>query len=214
MHLPSANRTTRRDAKLNHHPAVRLRAIAALSACLILAAGCGPAPAAPTSAMAPTAEAMVIATVSAGVAADADVAAAEPTSPRAEPTAPSDPSLPAAETADACADPTLAALGTGWDFVIATEPTAGAQLHTGFHLRGCGDVFEASFGWRLRDAAGAILVDDNAMMSCGTGCVGTFDLAISYPPQSQPQLGSLEVYTTSMADGAEQLRGVIPIVLH
>ncbi|MFN8422401.1 MAG: Gmad2 immunoglobulin-like domain-containing protein [Anaerolineae bacterium] len=88
------------------------------------------------------------------------------------------------------------------------------RVQTGFRLRGCGDVFEADFGRRLRDAAGAILVDDHAMMSCGTGCVGTFDLPVSYPPQAQPQMGSLEIYTTSMADGAEQLRAVIPVVLH
>ncbi|MEO8084431.1 MAG: Gmad2 immunoglobulin-like domain-containing protein [Ardenticatenales bacterium] len=201
-------------------PTIRLGAAAALSACLYVAAGCGPAPAAPTSAVAPTAETMVIATVSAGVASDAAVSAAGPTATGGEPTALAAPSVPAAppqgaaDALDACADPTIAALGTGWNFVLATEPTAGAQVQSGFPLRGCGDVFEAMFGWRLRDALGAILVDDNATMSCGTGCVGTFDLAVSYPPQAQPALGSLELYTTSMADGAEQLRAVIPVVLH
>lgn len=115
---------------------------------------------------------------------------------------------------DACSDPQTQALGTGWNFVVATAPLAGEHVQTGFRLRGCGDVFEASFGWRLRDASGGILVEDFAMMSCGTGCVGTFDLPVAYPPVAEPSLGSLEVYTTSMNDGAEMIRGIIPVILH
>lgn len=146
-------------------------------------------------------------------------AAMEPTSTPA-PVEPAPTADGAAATAvapgsvDACSDPQTLALGTGWNFVIATAPLAGEHVQTGFHLRGCGDVFEASFGWRLRDASGGILVEDFAMMTCGTGCVGTFDVPVAYPPVADPSLASLEVYTTSMNDGAEMIRGIIPVILH
>ena len=52
------------------------------------------------------------------------------------------------------------------------------------------------------------------MMTCGTGCVGTFDVPVAYPPVADPSLASLEVYTTSMNDGAEMIRGIIPVILH
>lgn len=146
-------------------------------------------------------------------------AAIEPTSTSTviEPTSAADDAAAttiAPQSADACSDPQTQALGTGWNFVVATAPLAGEHVQTGFRLRGCGDVFEASFGWRLRDASGGILVEDFAMMSCGTGCVGTFDLPVAYPPVAEPSLASLEVYTTSMNDGAEMIRGIIPVILH
>lgn len=146
-------------------------------------------------------------------------AAMEPTATAAaiEPTATADGAAGTAvapTSVDACSDPQTQALGTGWNFVIATAPLAGEHVQTGFHLRGCGDVFEASFGWRLRDASGGILVEDFAMMTCGTGCVGTFDVPVAYPPVADPSLASLEVYTTSMNDGAEMIRGIIPVILH
>jgi len=146
-------------------------------------------------------------------------AAIEPTSTSTviEPTSAADDAAAttiAPQSVDACSDPQTQALGTGWNFVVATAPLAGEHVQTGFRLRGCGDVFEASFGWRLRDASGGILVEDFAMMSCGTGCVGTFDLPVAYPPVAEPSLGSLEVYTTSMNDGAEMIRGIIPVILH
>lgn len=212
MHRPSIDRLNAEDAGTMNTIAARKRTLAALAVgCAV--AGCGPAPAAPTSlaASAPTVTAAT-STAPAPTASPMPIATAVPSDPTQSATAQASP--PADAPADACADPSIAQLGVGWNFVIATAPSAGAQVQTGFRLRGCGDVFEADFGWRLRDAAGAILVDDHAMMSCGTGCVGTFDLPVSYPPQAQPQMGSLEIYTTSMADGAEQLRAVIPVVLH
>lgn len=175
----------------------------ALPACLALAiwaAGCAPTPPA-TPHAAPTT----------GAPAPPD-AAASPTPVAAAATDPAP--TAAADDVDGCADPTVAALGTGWNFVIPTAPRAGQAVTSGFRLRGCGDTFEASFGWRLRDTAGAVLVEDHGMMSCGTGCVGTFDEGIDYPPPGAPTLASLEVFTENMADGAEVLRAVIPLVLH
>lgn len=160
-------------------------------ALVLLAGACDPAPA-------PSAEAAATAAPATAAATAATLAA-----PTAAPSA-----------ADACADPAVVALGTGWNFVFATAPLAGQGVTSGFRLRGCGDTFEASFGWRLRDAAGAVLVEDHGMMSCGTGCVGTFDEGVDYPPPGAPTLASLEVFTENMADGAEVLRAVIPLVLH
>lgn len=168
-----------------------------LGACAAPAAPADGAPASVDGTAAPTP--LVVATAIAGT----PTTDGPPTPPGAD-----------ASAADACADPTIAALGTGWNFVLATAPLAGAQVTPGFRLRGCGDTFEASFGWRLRDASGAVLAEDFAMMTCGTGCVGTFDVAIDYPPPGAPTLASLEVFTENMADGAEVLRAMIPLVLH
>lgn len=165
----------------------------------LVAGACAPTPS-PSADTAPT------------TGADSPDAAASATPAAA---AASDPAPMAAPAAvDACADETVAALGTGWNFVFATAPLAGQGVTSGFRLRGCGDTFEASFGWRLRDAAGAVLVEDHGMMSCGTGCVGTFDEGVDYAPPGAPTLASLEVFTENMADGAEVLRAVIPLVLH
>jgi len=99
----------------------------------------------------------------------------------------------------ACID--LTANGAEWAFIVATAPRAGNRVASGFHVRGCANVFEAAVAWRLVDGLDALLAEGFGMASCGTGCVGTFDLLIEYPPRDAPGIGYLEVFTDSPEDG-------------
>lgn len=127
----------------------------------------------------------------------ADVVATD-TAPQPE-QATAEPDLPT--IVDACADPSFATEAAGWAFIIATAPNAGERVQSGFHAVGCANVFEASVAWRLVDGQDATLAEGHGMASCGTGCVGSFDLVVDYPAPAEPGIGYLEVYTESAEDG-------------
>lgn len=97
-------------------------------------------------------------------------------------------------------------------FVFVTSPTVGAQVHTGFTVTGCANVFEAVVEWKLRDSQGAQIGQGSTMATCGTGCVGSFTFAVAFVT-SAPQVGSLEVYHSAPSTGAPVYVNTIPLVL-
>lgn len=97
-------------------------------------------------------------------------------------------------------------------FVFVTSPAPGTMVSDGFSFSGCANAFEATYGWRLEDANGAVLANGFGTASCGTGCVGTFTTPVAFTV-SQVQVGALVVFTSSAEDGSEQDVNVIPLVL-
>ena len=68
---------------------------------------------------------------------------------------------------------------------------------------GNASVFEATFRLALLDANGAVLVDQQVMATCGTGCRGTFDVTLRYAV-SQGQWGTLRAHNLSAKDGSPE----------
>ena len=123
-------------------------------------------------------------------------------SPTATPTAPT--------STNAC--DALGAQGQQLAFLFVTSPTVGTQVHPGFTVSGCANVFEAAFQWELRDQNGNVLAQDNGTASCGTGCVGTVSFTVNYQISSA-QVGTLKVYTSSPKDGSDTDVNMIPLYL-
>ena len=70
-------------------------------------------------------------------------------------------------------------------------------------ITGSANVFEAAFLVTLLDGAGATIAEVPAMATCGTGCRGTFDVALAY---SVPEAGwgTLRVWDASARDGSPE----------
>ncbi len=116
----------------------------------------------------------------------------------------------AAPVQDGCQ--TLAG-GESFAFVFVTSPAVGAQVQPDFTFTGCSNSFEAAFLWALYDHDGNVLSDGFGTATCGTGCVGTFQVTVPYTV-NQPTIGSLEVWTASAQDGSKQDVNAIPVVLN
>jgi len=97
-------------------------------------------------------------------------------------------------------------------FVFVTSPLVGAQVHTGFTVTGCANVFEAAVEWKLKDSQGAQIGQGSTLATCGTGCVGSFTFTVPFAI-SAAQVGSLEVYHTSPNTGTPVYVNTIPLVL-
>ena len=113
---------------------------------------------------------------------------------------------------------------------LPTAPNVPARNHTcpdwptpqklpsgsrmGFEASGCANVNEGAIQWRLRDAAGQVLAAGMAQASCGTGCVGDYRLVVDFPPGgAEPGNATLELYSVSMRDGAEENLTAVPLTL-
>jgi len=83
------------------------------------------------------------------------------------------------------------------------RPAFNAAIGNPAHITGNADVFEATFRIAILDGAGNVLVDQQAMASCGTGCRGTFDVTIPYTV-AKAQYGILRVYDPSEKDGTPE----------
>jgi spore germination protein GerM len=67
---------------------------------------------------------------------------------------------------------------------------------------GSANVFEATVSLALTDADGLILWEGFTTASCGTGCRGDWEVAITYEVD-EPQMGALIVWEQSMQDGSQ-----------
>jgi hypothetical protein len=83
--------------------------------------------------------------------------------------------------------------------IFVDRPAYGAALPNPGDVRGTADVFEATFRVAILDASGASIVDRQVMASCGTGCRGTFAVALPYS-LARAQWGTLRVYNPSAKD--------------
>jgi germination protein M len=87
--------------------------------------------------------------------------------------------------------------------IFVDRPAWGAALGNPGRVTGNANVFEATFRIALLDGSGNVLVDQQAMASCGTGCRGTFDVTLRYDVP-KAQYGTLRVYYGSAKDGSPQ----------
>jgi germination protein M len=96
--------------------------------------------------------------------------------------------------------------------IFVDRPAWGGTVGSPVRVAGMANVFEATFRIAILDAAGKVLVDQQAMASCGTGCWGTFDVTIPYHVV-RAQLGMLRVYDLSAKDGSRENLTEYPVTL-
>jgi hypothetical protein len=87
--------------------------------------------------------------------------------------------------------------------IFVDRPAFGAAAGNPVRITGNANVFEATFRIALLDASGKVLVDQQAMATCGSGCRGTFDATLQYDVP-KAQYGTLRVYFGSAQDGSPQ----------
>lgn len=85
--------------------------------------------------------------------------------------------------------------------IFVDRPAYGGALDNPGRISGTADVFEAAFRVTILDAAGKTIADVPAMATCGSGCRGSFDLAVPYSVD-RAQLGTLRVWDGSMKSGS------------
>ena len=77
--------------------------------------------------------------------------------------------------------------------IFVDRPAFGAAAGNPARITGNANVFEATFRIAILDASKRLLVDRQAMATCGTGCRGTFDVTLRYDiPRAQ--WGTLRTY--------------------
>ena len=69
--------------------------------------------------------------------------------------------------------------------IFVDRPAFGAAANNPARISGDSNVFEATFRIALLDSAKKVLVDQRAMATCGTGCRGTFDVTLRFPPTAE-----------------------------
>ena len=87
--------------------------------------------------------------------------------------------------------------------IFVDRSAFGAAANNPARVTGNANVFEATFRLALLDGSGKVLVDQQAMATCGTGCRGTFDVTLQYDVP-KAQYGTLRVYFGSAKDGSPQ----------
>ena len=87
--------------------------------------------------------------------------------------------------------------------IFVDRPAFGAAIGNPARVTGNADVFEATFRLAILDGSGTVLVDKQAMATCGTGCRGTFDVTLRYDI-GKAQWGTLRAYYGSAVDGSPQ----------
>ncbi|HET8784545.1 MAG TPA: GerMN domain-containing protein [Candidatus Limnocylindrales bacterium] len=87
--------------------------------------------------------------------------------------------------------------------IFVDRPAFRAAAGNPARVTGNANVFEATFRIALLDGSGNVIVDRQAMATCGTGCRGTFDVTLQYDVP-KAQYGTLRVYFGSAKDGSPQ----------
>lgn len=99
------------------------------------------------------------------------------------------------DTEDPCADPPEEGSFAG---ILLSSPTDGATISDGDALVGCGSTFEATFLWEVEYDDGS--TDGGfGTMTCGSGCIGTFDHAMELTGSGA---ATLTVFEESAEDGS------------
>ena len=85
--------------------------------------------------------------------------------------------------------------------IFVDRPAYGAALGNADRITGSANVFEGTFQVSVIDRAGSAVAHQIVMATCGTGCRGTFSMALSYGV-AEPQWGTLRVWEASARDGS------------
>ena len=96
--------------------------------------------------------------------------------------------------------------------IFVDDPAWGATLRSPLHLSGLADVFEAQFRFRLLDADGRSLADGAITASCGSGCLGTYQVEVPFNVTTSTQ-GRLQVFDPSEVDGSPENLVDYPVTL-
>jgi Immunoglobulin-like domain of bacterial spore germination/Sporulation and spore germination len=96
--------------------------------------------------------------------------------------------------------------------ILVEQPSPAETVTSPLHVTGNANTFEATFNYKLEDAAGKPLAKDFVTASSGSGTRGTFDFTIPFTVDA-PQDGELRVFELSAADGSVVHERVIPLRL-
>lgn len=97
--------------------------------------------------------------------------------------------------------------------LMVVSPSQGATVTSPLLVHGFGRVFEQTFGWRIRDAAGGVVDSGFAMTDArDAGWFGPFSFEVFLPAMTDQNF-SLEVLSFSAKDGSEQDLVAVPLRL-
>ncbi|MFL6017981.1 MAG: Gmad2 immunoglobulin-like domain-containing protein [Gaiellaceae bacterium] len=96
--------------------------------------------------------------------------------------------------------------------ILVEQPSPDATVTSPLHVTGSANTFEATFDYRLEDAAGKVLAKNFVTATSGSGTRGTFDFTVPFSTDV-PQDGALRVFELSAEDGSVVHERVIPLRL-
>jgi germination protein M len=96
--------------------------------------------------------------------------------------------------------------------ILVEQPSPDATVTSPLHVTGNANTFEATFDYKLEDAAGKVLAKNFVTATSGSGTRGTFDFTVPFTVDA-PQDGALRVFELSAEDGSVVHERVIPLHL-
>jgi hypothetical protein len=96
--------------------------------------------------------------------------------------------------------------------ILVEQPSPGESVTSPLNVTGTANTFEATFDYRLEDAAGKVLAKDFVTATSGSGTRGTFDFTVRFTVDTA-QDGTLSVFELSAEDGSVIHKRVIPLRL-
>jgi len=96
--------------------------------------------------------------------------------------------------------------------ILVDRPAPGAAVESPVHATGTANTFEATFNYKLKDAAGKVLATDFVTASSGSGTRGSFAFDVLFSVD-EAQNGTLSVYELSAENGAVTHERRIPLRL-
>lgn len=94
--------------------------------------------------------------------------------------------------------------------IWVTAPVPGQTISSPVTIEGTARVFEATVSYRLKDTSGKILAEGFTNASEGAPGRGDFKTKVGFKT-SGPGKGQLEVFETSMKDGSDLNKVIIPV---
>ncbi|MCG1024385.1 Gmad2 immunoglobulin-like domain-containing protein [Dehalobacter sp.] len=94
--------------------------------------------------------------------------------------------------------------------IWVTAPVDGQTIASPLKITGNARVFEAVVSYRLRDTQGNILAEGNTMAAAGAPGRGDFEASLTFTPSAAGS-GQLEVFESSMKDGSDLNKVIIPV---
>jgi hypothetical protein len=96
--------------------------------------------------------------------------------------------------------------------IVVTSPVIGQRVSNPVTVSGTADVFEATVSMRILDLNGQEIATRFTTATCGSGCRGSFSLAVPYRV-AREQNGLIEIYEVSPKDGSRNAVVRIPVIL-
>jgi Immunoglobulin-like domain of bacterial spore germination/Sporulation and spore germination len=96
--------------------------------------------------------------------------------------------------------------------ILVEQPSAGETVTSPLQVTGNANTYEATFDYRLEDAAGKLLAKNFVTATSGSGTRGTFDFTIPFTVDAT-QDGALKVFELSAENGSVVHERVIPLRL-